>query len=369
MKTYSSTTLAFIIVAIAIQALQFPTAAAAANNEHETAAKAALLVIDVQNCFCEGNVTSSGEPGSLSVEDTASLIPVLNALREEKSCLFDSVVRSQDYHPTNHISFGPTHGLEPFSHLSGKGELPLLCVSPASGLMTDASCCPSYHVNPEAIDCETQLCPLTATDAVLSAPACVICKESPDECFETTQAMWTNHCLVEGDSDFPSTLLTMDTDVIVQKGTGTFVDAYSAFADNTKRLSSDLDQTLKNLEIETLYVVGIATDYCVYYSVLDALELGYNVKVIEDATRGIAAQTVTAALEDMKLKGAEIITIADVMTMECPSSSPPLIVAEEPEQSSVGDESVSSSSSPTAGVVDAAKILGAVAIPSLSILM
>lgn len=283
--------------------------------------KSVLLMVDVQNCFCEGNVTSSGSDGSLSVAKTASLIPILNSLRTEKSCLFDSVVRSQDYHPANHISFGPTHGLQPFEHLFGKGELPLMCVAPESGLMTDASCCPTYHVDASLIDCETQLCPLTATDEVLSAPACTICQEKPDECFETTQAMWTNHCLQEGDSDFPTTLTTMETDIIVQKGTGTFVDAYSAFADNTKRLKSDLDSTLKNLGVETLYVVGIATDYCVYYSVLDALELGYTVKVVEDGTRGIAQETIDAALVDMAAKGAEIITVADVMAMECTVSN------------------------------------------------
>ena len=311
MKSFSF----FALVTIIIQALQSTTAA--------EKSKAALLMVDVQNCFCEGTITSSGEPGSLSVEDTASLIPILNSLREEKSCLFDSVVRSQDFHPPDHISFGPTHGLEPFSHLFGKGELPLMCVSPKSGLMTDASCCPSYHVDPASIDCETQLCPVTASDAVLRSPACTICKETPEECFETTQAMWTNHCLVDGDSDFPATLVTMDTDVIVQKGTGTFVDAYSAFADNTKRLRSGLDDTLKGLGIETLYIVGIATDYCVYYSALDALELGYDVKVIEDATRGIAPDTIAAALADLKLKGAEIITVEDVKAMECSVVPPP----------------------------------------------
>jgi len=287
------------------------------------AEKSALLMIDVQNCFCEGNVTSTGEDGSLSVEDTASLIPVLNELREEKACLFDSVVRSQDFHPSNHISFGPTHGLDPFSHLAGKGELPLRCVSPASGLMMDASCCPTYHVDPSSIDCETQLCPATTTDAVLEAPACTICQETPEECFDTTQAMWTNHCLQDGDSDFPSMLNTLSTDVIVQKGTGTFVDAYSAFFDNTQRLKSELDNTLQNMDVTTLYVVGIATDYCVYYSALDALKLGYKVVVIEDATRGIAPETVEAALVDMAEKGAAIVNVADIMAMECPAKEVP----------------------------------------------
>ena len=291
-------------------AMQGKKAMALANNDID---KTALLMIDVQNCFCEEGVTSSGEPGSLAVADTASLIPVLNELREQKSCLFDHVVRSQDFHPENHISFGPTHGLEPFAHLSEKGELPLMCIAPESGLMTDASCCPTFHVDPSLVDCETQLCPTTATDAVLSAPACQICQESPEDCFETTQAMWTNHCLQDGDSDFPATLVTMDSDIVVEKGTGSHVDAYSAFSDNTKRLESGLDDTLMGLGVKTLYVTGIATDFCVYHSVLDALERGYRVKVIEDATRGIAQDSIDAALQDMASKGAEIVTVADVL--------------------------------------------------------
>merc|ERR1712048_541622 len=74
-------------------------------------------------------------------------------------------------------------------------------------------------------------------------------------------------------------------------------------------------------EVKTLYVVGIATDYCVYYSVLDAIELGYKVKVVLDGTRGIANVTVDAAVNDMIEKGAEIITAADVLAMECPSET------------------------------------------------
>merc|ERR1711933_31396 len=70
---------------------------------------------------------------------------------------------------------------------------------------------------------------------------------------------------------------------------------------------------------KTLFVVGIATDYCVYYSVLDAIQLGYKVKVVLDGTRGIANATVDAAVDDMIEKGAEIITSDDVFAMECPT--------------------------------------------------
>eukprot|EP00934_Nitzschia_sp_Nitz4_P003923 Nitzschia sp. Nitz4//scaffold48_size128905//86685//87674//NITZ4_003610-RA/size128905-processed-gene-0.93-mRNA-1//1//CDS//3329553012//3913//frame0 len=290
------------------------TAAQAAGNT-------AFLIIDVQDCFMEANGTTSGMDGSLSVEDTASLIPVINEIRTSKSCLFDVVVRSQDYHPEAHISFGPTHGLEPFAHLFGKGELPLTCINPDSGMEADASCCPSYHLNSSAFDCDTTLCPDPATtDArVLEATACTVCSESPEECFETTQAMWTNHCLQDGDTTFPPGLYTEDTDIIVQKGGNLYVDAYSAFMDNTKKIKTELDDVMQENGVETIYLAGIATDYCVYYSALDAISLGYDVYLIEDATRGIAADGVEAALADMIEHNVTIIQASDLLAMECPA--------------------------------------------------
>lgn len=287
------------------------------------AGKTALLVVDVQNCFCEADATTSGEEGSLSVANTASVITVINDIRQKKGCIFDSIVRSQDYHPPYHISFGPTHGLAPFSHFAGKGELPIKCVQATSALMADASCCPTYYVDPSMVDCETQLCPgyvneTVLANTVLKSPACSICRDRPEECFDTSQAMWTNHCLQDGDASFPEKLITADSDIIVRKGGEQFVDAYSAFADNTKRLYSPLDGKLKRLDIETLYIVGIATDYCVFYSAMDAIELGYKVKVVLDATRGINEVTIDAAIQAMTEAGVEIINSTDVIAMECP---------------------------------------------------
>jgi nicotinamidase-related amidase len=132
--------------------------------------------------------------------------------------------------------------------------------------------------------------------------------------------MWTNHCLQTGDSNFPPGLYTEETDIIVQKGTNPYVDAYSAFMDNTKKLKTPLDSVLKDeLDVSTIYVLGIATDYCVYFSVIDALSFGYEVFVVMDATRGIAEDTVAAATADMLAKGATLISTADVMSLECPA--------------------------------------------------
>jgi nicotinamidase-related amidase len=71
-------------------------------------------------------------------------------------------------------------------------------------------------------------------------------------------------------------------------------------------------------KVGTIYIMGIATDYCVYYSVLDALTLGYEVYLVVDASRGIAPETADAALADMEAKGAMVINSTDVFATECP---------------------------------------------------
>jgi nicotinamidase-related amidase len=284
--------------------------------------KTALMIIDVQDCFMEASGTTSGEDGSLAVSDTAEIVPIINDIRTEKSCLFDVVVRSQDYHTVNHISFGPTHGLEPFAHLAGLGELPMTCIDPDSGSTQDASCCPTYYIAP--YDCTTALCPdsenspVEALAEIMESPACTVCKETPEECFETEQAMWTNHCLQEGDSTFARELMTEDSDIVLQKGLYQYVDSYSAFMDNTKKLMTPLDNIMQENNVGTIYIMGIATDYCVYHSTLDALTLGYEVYLVIDASRGIAPETVDAALADMEAKGATIINSTDVFEKECP---------------------------------------------------
>jgi len=187
------------------------------------AGKTALLVVDVQDCFLEAG-TTSGQPGSLAVP-ASHIIPLINSMRQQKSCLFDEVIFTQDYHPANHISFGSTHGLGPFSHLGGKGGLPLKCIMPSSGNAVDAACCPAVYLDASALDCSTVLCPPAGWDysinnsgIITDNPACTTCKTSPENCFDTTQAMWTDHCLQSGDSTYPPSLLKYSTDLVVQKG-------------------------------------------------------------------------------------------------------------------------------------------------------
>lgn len=102
-------------------------------------------------------------------------------------------------------------------------------------------------------------------------------------------------------------------DAIFQKGENPNIDSYSAFFDNGHRQKTGLDQWLCHHEIVELIVMGLATDYCVKFTVLDALQLGYRVNVITDGCRGvnIQRQDSAQAFMDMAAEGATLYTLAD----------------------------------------------------------
>eukprot|EP00747_Dinoflagellata_sp_TGD_P100888 gnl/TRDRNA2_/TRDRNA2_168173_c0_seq2.p1 gnl/TRDRNA2_/TRDRNA2_168173_c0~~gnl/TRDRNA2_/TRDRNA2_168173_c0_seq2.p1 ORF type:complete len:240 (-),score=39.54 gnl/TRDRNA2_/TRDRNA2_168173_c0_seq2:178-897(-) len=210
-----------------------------------------------------------------------------------------------------------------------------MCTAPASGLTKDAACCPTEYIDPSLVDCSTQLCTPSTFDYNTNNPgivtdnnACTLCKNYPASCKPMIQAMWTDHCLQEGDSTIQKDLIKTDADIIVHKGGNTFVDAYSAFADNIKAVKTELDDTLKAKGIEELYVVGIATDVCVIATVIDGLDStltkGYKITVITDATEAVMADATNKAKAeaDMAAAGATLKTVEEVKAMECPAPSP-----------------------------------------------
>jgi len=290
--------------------------------------KTALLIVDVQDCFLEAN-TTTGKPGSLAVP-ASHIIPLINQVRAEKSCLFDHVIFSQDYHPANHISFASSHGLDPFSHLGGLGGLLLMCLTPTSGSTADASCCPKIHVAPDSVNRSTTLSPpvgwnytVNMSILVTGNTACSVCKDTPQKCFESEQMMWTDHCEQSGDSTFPPSLDKRAGDLIVQKGVNKHVDAYSAFMDNTATLKTQLDADLQAKGITELFVVGIATDVCVKWTVKDAIggnTGSYVVTVIKDATAAVQGDqnNYNSAIAFMEAEGATVVLAADVLAMVCP---------------------------------------------------
>ena len=103
-----------------------------------------------------------------------------------------------------------------------------------------------------------------------------------------TQVLWPKHC-VQGtqDAELHPDLKVHHAQLIVRKGFHAEIDSYSAFLEADQTTSTGLEAYLKQRGITDVYLVGLATDFCVAYSALDAKKLGFNVYVIEDACRGI----------------------------------------------------------------------------------
>lgn len=124
------------------------------------------------------------------------------------------------------------------------------------------------------------------------------------------QIWWPDHGIQHSPgADFHPELDRSLIDAVFHKGQDADVDSYSAFFDNGHRRKTELDSWLKTRGVTHLVVLGLATDYCVKYSVLDALELGYHVKVVKAGCRGVNlnAKDSDIAFSQMAAQGAELI--------------------------------------------------------------
>lgn len=184
--------------------------------------------------------------GNLPVAEGDGVVPVANRLMA--SGAYDLIVASQDWHPANHGSFASQHpGKKPFD----MGEL--------SG---------------------------------------------------QPQVMWPDHCVQETpDADFHPDLDTTRIDFVQRKGENALVDSYSAFRDNDKAALTGLAEWLKNKDVTELDIMGLATDYCVKFSALDAVDMlpGVKVRLIEDGCRGIDPEGVQNAMDAMRAASVEIV--------------------------------------------------------------
>ncbi len=127
------------------------------------------------------------------------------------------------------------------------------------------------------------------------------------------QVWWPVHCVQHSyGAAFHPELNRALINHIIYKGQNPLIDSYSAFFDNDHEYQTGLHTLLQTLNIKHLYILGIATDYCVKFTVLDALLLGYQVTVITDGCRGVNIQNDDSekALEEMQAKGATLIDSA-----------------------------------------------------------
>ena len=122
------------------------------------------------------------------------------------------------------------------------------------------------------------------------------------------QVLWPDHCTQAGPgAELAPALHTARIEAIFRKGTNVEIDSYSAFFDNGHRKSTGLADYLRGRNVTEVYVVGLAGDYCVYYSALDALAAGFSTTVLTDATRAISSEGFSAALLDLEAKGAHLV--------------------------------------------------------------
>ena len=124
------------------------------------------------------------------------------------------------------------------------------------------------------------------------------------------QVLWPDHCVMDSHGARLHDHLRRDRlEMIIRKGFRSNIDSYSAFFENDRTTPTGLDGYLRTREVSTVWLVGLATDYCVYYSALDAIRLGYGVVVVENACRGIDADgSLAAARHDMREQGVSLVT-------------------------------------------------------------
>ena len=123
------------------------------------------------------------------------------------------------------------------------------------------------------------------------------------------QVLWPEHCIQGSQgAEFHCKLDTDRASAVIRKGSNPLIDSYSAFFENDRRTATGLDGYFKTLGIEEIYLVGLATDFCVNYSAQDAAKLGYKVFVFEEMCRAIDLNgSLELARTEMRNCGVELI--------------------------------------------------------------
>lgn len=188
--------------------------------------------------------------GALAVAGGDDILPEIERLIRNLDATgadFD-IFLTQDYHPAGHKSFAATHGAEPFT--------------------------------------------LTEMDY-------------------GPQMLWPTHCVAgtEGaEFNLPDWIMAR-VQKAIRKGQNPEIDSYSGFLENDKKTETGLRATLQERGITNLIVTGLAFDYCVGFTALDGKEMGFEVAITMDATRGIASETTVAMMAKLVDAGVKIAVL------------------------------------------------------------
>ena len=142
--------------------------------------------------------------------------------------------------------------------------------------------------------------------------------KAPFDVFDT-QTLWPDHGLAGSpNAAIHAAIDQARIEVVIRKGFRASLDSYSAFFENDRATATGLDGWLRQRGFKRIFLTGLATDFCVGWSAEDALRLGYDVTIVEDACRGIGIPTTFArtTIDDMKEKlsalGCRFVTSADL---------------------------------------------------------
>ncbi|GHD62815.1 nicotinamidase [Thalassobaculum fulvum] len=127
-----------------------------------------------------------------------------------------------------------------------------------------------------------------------------------------TQVLWPDHCVQgTGGAAFHRDLALDGAELIVRKGFRAAIDSYSAFFENDRTTPTGLAGYLRDRGFESVVLVGLATDFCVAYSALDARRLGFTTTVVTDGCRAIDLNgSLEAAMKEMATAGVEFVAAA-----------------------------------------------------------
>lgn len=128
------------------------------------------------------------------------------------------------------------------------------------------------------------------------------------------QVLWPNHC-IQGTrgAEFHPMLKIQKIECIFRKGMDPAIDSYSGFFDNGHRKNTGLAGFLRDRKVTSVFICGLAGDFCVYYTALDSVSEGFKTFVIEDATRPISTEGFKGATAAITAKGGKIVTSANLL--------------------------------------------------------
>jgi len=133
--------------------------------------------------------------------------------------------------------------------------------------------------------------------------------------FKEQGGIWPVHCVASSfGAQLHKDLIIKDDEKIIYKGINLDIDSYSGFFDNEKKYDTGLADFLKDNKVDDLYVCGLATDYCVKFTALDAITCGFKTTLIADACRGVEINTgdIQKSINEMRDAGVNVITSVDL---------------------------------------------------------